>query len=130
MLLVSEKVWTWASIGGSNLSTGKLGFLGLILCHLFTGEGVVVHSWTVLSCLLSMTMALSCIFSTNDRINSFCSSCSLMSVWSLKCARYEFTWSTSNEWNMRGIQIHLQCNWWRKLAISWSFWLMPPIQWL
>ena len=53
-------------------------------------------------------MALSCIISTNDRIKSFCSSRSLMLIWSLKCTRYALTWCTSNEWNMRGFQIRLQ----------------------
>ena len=35
---------------------GKLGFLGLILCRLFAGEGVVVCSWTDLSCLWSISV--------------------------------------------------------------------------
>ena len=96
--------------GGSNLSMGKQGLMGLILCRLFAVEGVLVCSWADLSHLYSMTMAHSCIISTNDRINSFCSSRLFMSVWSPTCARYALTWSTSNECNMRGIQICLQHN--------------------
>ena len=89
--------------GGSNLSMGKRGLLGLILCHLFAGEGVLVCSWEDLSCLYSMTMAHSCIISTNDRINSFCSSRLFTSVWSPTCAR-----PLESSWVHRAFVVH-QC---------------------
>ena len=93
-------------MGGSNLSMGKRGLLGLILCRLFAGEGVLVCSWVDLSRLYSMTMAHFCIISTNDRINSFCSSRLFTLVWSPTYTRYALTWSTfielGHHWNPHG----------------------------
>ena len=92
--------------GGFQPFNGQMRLTGvdplLLICR---GRSVGVL-WADLSHLYSMTMAHSCITSTNDRIDSFCSSRLFTLVWSPTCARYALKQSTFIElgrhWNPHG----------------------------